>query len=328
LPDSIALIGGETLLGREVRDVFSESSLGSELRLIAADDEESGKLVALDGAAAFLAKLDPDSVEDAEVVVLSGSAKSSREAIAANPSGLVVDLTYLTEDDPDARVRAPQVEGLDYQPDHSGPQVVAHPAAVAIALVLDRLNRLAPVSASVIHIFEPASERGKAGIDELQQQTVGLLAFKDMPKKVFDAQLSFTMLPQYGEAAEVKLHEVEERIERHLATLLDRPEGAPMPSIRLIQSPVFHGYSFSLWIEFEDAPPIPELEEALLGDHMDVRGGDLEPPTNLSVAGQSGIAVGSITPDRNNGNAVWLWMAADNFRLPAETAALIVKEYL
>jgi aspartate-semialdehyde dehydrogenase len=328
MPNSIALIGGETLLGREVRDVFSESSLGSELRLIAADDEETGKLVALDGAAAFLAKLDPDSVGDAEVIVLSGSPKSSREAIAANPSALVVDLTYLTEDDPESRVRAPQVEGLDFQPDHSGPQIVAHPAAVAIALVLDRLHRLAPIAGSVIHIFEPASERGKPGIDELQQQTVGLLAFKDMPKKVFDAQLAFAMLPQLGEKAEAKLHEIEERIERHLATLLDRLEGVPMPSIRLTQSPVFHGYSFSLWVEFEDAPPTPELEEALLGDHLDVRGADLEPPTNLSVAGQSGISVGALTSDRNNGNAVWLWMAADNFRLPAETAALIVQEFV
>jgi len=328
LANSIALIGGETLLGREVREVFSESSLGSELRLIAADDEETGKLVDLDGAAAFLAKLDPDAVGDASVIVLSGSPKSSKEAIAANPSALVVDLTYLSEDDTDARVRAPQVEGFEFQPDHDGPQVVAHPAAIAIALVLDRLNKLSPIAASIIHVFEPASERGKAGIDELQQQTVGLLAFKEMPKKIFDTQLAFAMLPQLGEEAETKLHEVEERIERHLATLLDRMEGVPMPSLRLVQSPVFHGYTFSLWIEFEDAPPTPDLEEALLGDHIDVRGADLEAPNNISVAGQSGISVGAITPDRNNGNAVWLWMAADNFRLSAETAALIVQEYL
>lgn len=328
MANSIALIGGETLLGREVREVFSESSLGSELRLIAADEEETGKLVALDGAATFLSKLDPDAVEDAHVIVLSGSAKSSREAIAANPSALVVDLTYLMEDDPEAHVRAPQAEGLDYQPDHSGPQIVAHPAAVAIALVLDRLSKLAPLSAAVINIFEPSSERGKAGIEELQQQTVSLLAFKEMPKKVFDAQLAFAMLPQFGEEAQTRLHEIEERIERHLATLLDRMDGIPMPSLRLTQSPVFHGYSFSLWIEFEDAPPVPDLEDALAGDHIDVRGADLEPPTNVSIAGQGGIAIGAITPDRNNGNAVWLWMAADNFRLPAETAAMIVQEYL
>ena len=328
MANRIALIGGETLLGREVREVFSESSLGGELRLIAADEDETGKLVALDGAAAFLSKLDPGAVEDVEILVLAGSSKSSREALAANPSAFVVDLTYLMDEDPDARLRAPQAEGLDYQPDHSGPQIVAHPAAVAIALVLDRLSKLAPVSQAVINIYEPSSERGKAGIEELQQQTVSLLAFKEMPKKVFDAQLAFAMLPQFGEEAQTRLNEIEERIERHLATLLDRMDGIPMPSLRLTQSPVFHGYSFSLWIEFEDAPPVPDLEDALAGDHIDVRGADLEPPTNVSIAGQGGIAIGAITPDRNNGNAIWLWMAADNFRLPAETAAMIVQEYL
>jgi hypothetical protein len=32
-----------------------------------------------------------------------------------------------------------------------------------------------------------------------------------------------------------------------------------MPSLRLIQAPVFHGYSFSLWVEFESAPDLSRL---------------------------------------------------------------------
>ena len=331
MANSITLIGGDTLLGREVREVFGESSLGGELRLIAADEAETGKLTEIDGAIAFLAKLDPETVEDAAVVVLAGTAKSSRDAMAANPAGLVIDLTYETEDDPEARVRAPQVESPEYEADHSGPQVVAHPAATAIAMVLDRLNRTFPIASSIVHIFEPASERGRAGIEELQQQTVSLLAFKEMPKKVFDTQASFAMLAQLGENAATKLHEVEERIERHLATLLDRIDSGssaapPMPSLKLIQAPVFHGYSMSVWIEFDEAPPAPEIEEALAGDFVDVRGAELEAPTNVGVAGQSGVTVGAISPDRNNGNAVWLWMVADNFRLAAESAAMIARE--
>ena len=326
MTQTISLIGGDTLLGREVREVFGESSMGAQLRLVAADAAETGRLTEIDGAAAFLARLDPDAVEDAAVVVLAGTPKSSREAMAANPSGLIVDLTYVTEDDPDARVRAPQAEGPDYEPEHSGPQVVAHPAATAIAIVLRRLHASYPLANAIVHVFEPASERGRAGIEELQQQTVSLLAFKDMPKKVFDAQLSFAMLAQLGEEAETKLHEVEERIERHLSILLDRTEGAPMPSLRLIQSPVFHGYSFSLWLEFEEAPPVDEIEEALGGDLIEVRTCDLEAPNNVSIVGQGGVSVGAIAPDRNNGNAIWMWMAADNFRLAAESAAMIVRE--
>jgi aspartate-semialdehyde dehydrogenase len=333
LGDTIVLVGGETLLGREVRDVLSESSLGQQLRLLATEPEETGKLTEIDGAASFLARLEPDALENAAVIILAGSRDSSVKALEAHPSGTVIDLTYATEDDPEARVRSPLAERGDAEtdipaPDGAGKWIAAHPAATAIAIVLERLHRAWPISQAIVHTFEPASERGKAGIDELQQQTVNLFSFQPLPKKVFDAQVSFNMLARWGDEAGERLEDVEERIERHLATLLDRTGGVPMPSLRLIHSPVFHGYSFSLWIEFEDAPGPSEVEMALSGDPVDLREGGLEPPHNVGVAGQQGVAIGAITPDRNNGNAVWLWMAADNLRLAAETAALIAREAL
>ena len=329
MAEIIALVGGETLLGREVRDVFGESVLGEQLRLLASDDDESPRIADIGGTPAILNKLDPEEVEDAAVVILAGTPESSRLALESNPSGVIIDLTGAVEEDPQARVRAPQVESGDFRAEHDGPQVAAHPAAVAIALVLSRIHPAFPVARSIVHIFEPASERGKSGIDELQKQTVSLLSFQQMPKDVFAAQLSFNMLAKLGDESAVQLHDVEDRIDRHLATLLERAEtGVPMPSIRLAQAPVFHGYSISFWVEFEDAPDVNAIEEVLSGDWIDVRSGDLEPPDNAGIAGQSGISVGAITPDRNDGNAVWLWLAADNLRLTAETAALLAQEVL
>ncbi len=331
MSEIIALVGSETLLGREVRDVFGESALGEQVRLlasdVAADDDESVRIAEVGGAPAILTNLDPAEVEDAAVVILAGTPESSRLALETNPTGVIIDLTGASEEDPQARVRAPQVENGEYRADHDGPQIAAHPAALAIALVLCRLNPAFPIARSIVHIFEPASERGKSGIDELQKQTVSLLSFQQIPKDVFAAQLSFNMLAKLGEEAKVQLHDVEDRIDRHLATLLERAAtGVPMPSIRLTQAPVFHGYSLSFWIEFEDAPDVISLEETLSGDWIDVRSADLEPPDNAGIAGQSGISVGAVTPDRNDGNAVWLWVAADNLRLTAETAALIARE--
>jgi aspartate-semialdehyde dehydrogenase len=327
LADFIALVGSETLLGREIREVFSESSLGEQLRLLSGDAEESTRITVIGDEPAILSRLDPEEVEDAAVVILAGSAESSKTVLEASPSGVIIDLTGATEEDPDARVRAPQVEGADYRPDRDGPQIAAQPAALAVALILTRIHRSFAIARSIVHVFEPASERGKSGIDELQKQAVSLLSFQQMPKEVFGAQISFNMLGKLGEDSAVQLTDVEDRIDRHLATLLERADtGTPMPSIRVSQAPVFHGYSFSFWIEFEDAPEVNSIEEALMGDWMDVRGADLEPPDNVGVAGQSGVTVGAITPDRNDGNAVWLWAAADNLRLTAETAALIARE--
>jgi aspartate-semialdehyde dehydrogenase len=326
LAETIAIVGGETLLGRELRDVLGETALGRNVRLVAAAEEETGTLTEIAGSAAFLAKLDPDAVEDADALILAGTLASSKIALEANPQGLVIDLTFAAEDNPEARIRAPQVEGADYELDHTGPQIVAHPAATAIAMVLRRLNANYPIARAIVHIFEPASEAGTAGIEELQQQTVNLLSFQPVPKKVFDAQLAYAMLAQLGSEAPVPLAEVEDRIERHLASLLERLEGLPMPSLRLIQAPVFHGFSFSFWIEFEDAPAASDIEDAMNHDSFDVRAGDLEAPNNVGIAGQSGIAVGAISPDRNNGNAFWIWAAVDNLRLAAESAAMIAAE--
>ena len=139
------------------------------------------------------------------------------------------------------------------------------------------------------------------------------------------------MVSKLGEDALPQLSSIEERIEKHLATLLDRAGldhggGIPMPSLRVIQAPVFHGYSVSFWIEFEESPSVPDLEETLTSAGIDVRGDGVEPPDNIGIAGQSGVAVGSISADRNNGDAVWIWMVADNLRLSAENAALLVQE--
>ena len=137
------------------------------------------------------------------------------------------------------------------------------------------------------------------------------------------------MLAKYGQEAPVALDESELRIERHLATLLGLPgdgEGAPMPSLRLIQAPVFHGYSFSAWVEFEENPGVEALENGLAIPPVDVRPGELDPPNNVGQAGQSGISIGAIAPDRNQPEACWFWLTADNLRLAAENAVMVARQ--
>jgi len=168
-------------------------------------------------------------------------------------------------------------------------------------------------------------------VEELQQQVAALLSFQKLPKAVFDAQLAFSLLARYGEDACAPLERTELRIERHLATLLALPgegAGAPMPSLRLVQAPVFHGYSFSAWVEFHGRPGLQALESRLACEWIDVRGADFEPPNNVGHAGQDGIAVGAIAEDRNQPGAWWFWLVADNLRLPAANAVTVARQLL
>jgi aspartate-semialdehyde dehydrogenase len=278
--------------------------------------------------------LNPENLSGARAIFLAGSPAASQkvlEFVGDPPDAAIIDLSYAAEERPDARLRAPLVES-ESDADESAEtavHVIAHPAAVALALFLRRLHANDPIRRSIIHIFVPASEHGAPGVDELQQQTVSLLSFKSMPKAIFDAQLSFNLLARYGEAAPAPLEEFELRIERHLATLLDLPgegEGVPMPSLRVVQAPVFHGYSFSAWVQFDGNPGVEALESSLAFAAIDVRGAELEPPTNVGQAGQSGISVGAITPDRNDPEACWFWLVADNLRLSAENAVAVARQ--
>lgn len=326
MADTIALVGSETLLGREIREVFGGLELGERLRLVADNGNESGKLTAIGEEPAFLANLTQDALEDAAIVILAGSAEAAHEAEKVNPGAALIDLTGALEDSPAARVRAPLAEGGDYKADDLSCSIVAHPAAVAIAMLLRQLNTAYSVRRSVVQVFEPASERGSAALEELQQQVVSMLSFKPVPKAVFGTQVAFSMISKLGDETAPQLATVEERIEKHLATLLDRAGDIPMPSLRVIQAPVFHGYTMSCWLEFDNAPSPLEVEETLAAGNIDVRGEDMEPPDNIGVAGQTGIAVGSIAADRNNGDAIWIWLAADNLRLTAENAARLAQD--
>ena len=208
----ISIIGSETLLGRELRESLGEHGFSKTLQLIGAQDELA--ITEEAGEPAVITPLDADRLQGSELIFCAGTVESTRKAFElAGDKPTFIDLTYGLEDVPEARLRAPMVDATEVV---SRVHVVAHPAATAAALVLSNLPHAA--RHSIVQIFEPASERGQAGILELQNQTTSLLSFRQMEKKIFDAQLGFNMLARYGEDAPEQLQTVEQRIDRHLAT--------------------------------------------------------------------------------------------------------------
>lgn len=331
---SIAIVGGETLAGKEIHELLEARKLDAEL-IASPEPENATILTRSKDEPVVMQPFQAADLSAARILILAADPETSRAAYEkirdAKPGPVAIDVGGALEDLAESRLRAPMVEAPGFQAEaqvHAFKvHTIAHPAAIAIALLLTHLEKARKIRRAVIEIFEPVSERGKAGIDELQKQTVALLSFKPLPKEIFDAQAAFSMLSQYGAEAPQSLEEIELKIGRHLASLLG-PSGAPMPSLRLIHAPVFHGYSISAWVEFEENPGMDGIFQALGSAHIDVRTRDHEPPTNVGVAGQSGITVGSIAQDRNQPRAWWFWMAADNLQIMAESAAEVVSEFL
>ncbi|MCC6265860.1 MAG: hypothetical protein IT169_19985 [Bryobacterales bacterium] len=324
MKNSFAVVGGSTLLGRELREVFEALPGVVSLSLIDAEEGEAVGLVEDAGEAVMVSPLDEESLAAATVVLLAGGVASSRRAwemLAARPARpFVVDLSGSLAAVPGAQLRAPSVEPMAFEVNPDAVQVIAHPATVALALLFRRALAVGVVNAAVVNCFLPASEQGNPGLDELHQQTVSLFAFQEMPKTVFGEQLAFNLAPVWGEEASAgRLRDVENTIREELPRIL--PAASAMAiSLRVVQAPVFHSLSFSVWFSGPAAADTAALAQSLRGELVDVWNAENGAPNNVSTVGDAGISVGDIRADGARRDACWLWMTADNLRLRATSA--------
>ena len=116
-----------------------------------------------------------------------------------------------------------------------------------MALLLARLQKVAPVQLASAVIGQPASEYGRRGMDELHDQTVNLLSFQQMPNAVFGTQAAFNLFAQPVEGAHPSLQEIESRIVRHFRS--HRAGEVSAPAMLLVQAPVFHGYTIAMFVQ-------------------------------------------------------------------------------
>lgn len=319
----LAIVGPSSLKGKELAEVLPESSLGAaEVRLL--DDEESlGQLESVGDEMTFVQAVAADNFQGTDVAFFAADPKFSKKTLplATRSGSAVVDLSYGLEGESDVSIRAPWIDRelaeaapMTLQP---GPVVVAHPAAIVLALLMLRMQKVAKTKAAVVTIFEPASERGRKGLDELHQQTVSILSFQSVPKEVFDAQVAFNVLAKFGAASTPTLESTEKKIIEHFKKTVR--EHVPVPSLVLLHASVFHGHAFSLYLETEEPIEVSELAKALAGEHVEVVKAGEDSPNNVDVAGQDDIIV-ALRADAQKKNAIWIWAAADNLRVTALNA--------
>jgi len=321
----IAIAGASTLVGRELKEALSESPLAAANFILLDEDTALGQLDQVGDEITFVRAIGVDAFEHVDFTFFSGSEdltrKHWREALRAGST--VLDLSGALDQETGVLIRAPWLGADTSAPDLFTPAVVpAHPAALALALLIDRLQQTAPIRFAAATVLEPASEFGRAAMDELHQQTVSLLSFQGLPRAIYDAQIAYNLLTGLGESATVSLGAAEARIRRHYEALAG--PSWPKLALQVVHAPVFHGHAFSIAIDLERPVPIPALEEALSGDHIDLVLEDTDSPSNLAATGQNDVLV-RLRPEPGSGNngetsRLWLWAASDNLRVNAHNA--------
>jgi aspartate-semialdehyde dehydrogenase len=328
----IGIVGASSLMGKELVDVLSDSSLAASDLVLLDDEALTGTMTSAGDEAAFIQKLDASSFDGMDFVFFCGSqAIAKAHWQVAHKAGVsIVDLTYALEGMKDVQIWAPWVEeaieSCKRTPDIRVPAVVvAHPASVMMGMIAARLKGLG-IEKMAATIMEPASEYGIAAMDELQQQTVNLLSFQALPKEQYDAQVTFNLLPGTGEAAKIDFAATERRI----LSQYERLSGGNLAelALQLVLAPVFHGYTASVIVDLSEPTTVLDVEGSLMGVHVDVVASAGDPPSNLSAAGQENILMRVRAGNSANTRLV-LWVAADNLKqhaLHAVACALEMKK--
>ena len=342
----IAVVGASSLLGKELLNVLEEHHFPFSRLVTFADEEGELELPILDlregpktsalgenvAASeldfAFIAGragqipsfLDPAQISD-EVgpacFVIDLSAAVPGEEVAEAPIPLlrkVVSVPFLDRCFPVGRTE----EGGT-----SRVYVSARPATIVISSLLLRLAARFPLKSAVAHVFASVSEIGSHGIEELQKQTVNLLSFQKIPRKVFGAQLAFNLLSRPGGTGGSELLALENRLRKQLREYLQGR--VPLPALRLFQVPVFHSLAVSLFVETVQRAAPERVGEALHGGRVELRRRSQDSPTPVEAAGSDKILVDSVRADPDHPTGLWIWAVADNLRLAAVNAVEVAE---
>ncbi|HEV2322773.1 MAG TPA: Asd/ArgC dimerization domain-containing protein [Terracidiphilus sp.] len=321
----IAIAGASSLLGRELKDALSDSPLAAANFALLDEEDTQGQLDQVGDEVTFIQVIGEEAFERADFTFFCGSEdltrKYWRQALRAGSS--VLDLSGALDQESGVLVRAPWLGADEASADLFTPAVVpAHPAALVLALLMERLRAAVPVRSAAVTLLAPASEFGKGAMDELHQQTVSLLSFQSLPRAEYDAQAAYNLLCGMGESAKADLNTVAARVRRHYDALTGK-RGLAL-ALQVIHAPVFHGHTFSIALELERPLEMAAMEEALGGEHVDLVMEDTDSPSNLAATGQNDVLVRLRAEPEAGGRAAatrfWLWAASDNLRLWAQNA--------
>ena len=322
----IVIAGASSLLGVELKSLLEESRFAAaDFRLV---DEEiaAGTLTEAGGEPAVIQPVEEGSFDRARFVFFTGSGEFTRRNLpgAERSGATVVDLSGGIAADAKTVAWFPKLDvllGREFKK-NAGAYVIPSAAATSVAALALALSKSGVRRIAAI-CFQPVSEAGRAGIEELETQTGQLLSFQGVGQPVFDTQVAFNMLDRFGPGSTQKLGAIRERVRAETKACLGKK--VVVPSIQVVHAPVFYGSTFSAWAELDpgaDAEKIADgCREAgfVLTEESDAG------TSNVSAAGEKVIQLAKPEADPSQPGTWWFWGAADNIRLPAANAVKLAE---
>ena len=311
---AIAIVHPMNLLGKELRESLDRlPGFRGDVRLLSSREGEIGTLTEVAGAASLVTAYEPEKLTGVSIAFFCGAMTDNRPILADLPADTTAILLSLDATVEDGH---PVVGGVNT--DTAGGHRVLlspHPGVVLLSSLLHALRDLGPEGAAAT-LIQPASMRDEAGIEELFEQTRQIVAMTGRTATpVFGAQLAFNVLPTPLPA---------DPVAAQLHAVLDGP-ASPAVALQILQGPVFHSVSASLYLRCQQNASAQTIRKALASNlHLEAAGKPrLLGPADAAASDK--ILYGNIRKDEAGGG-FWLWAVMDNLTRGGALNAIDIAE--
>src|ERR671916_772270 len=329
----IAVVGATGNVGREILNILAERQFPADEVAAVASPRSTGDVIDFGDSGQELRVKNIEHFDFAGydiALFAAGSEVSKTYAPTAAAAGCtVIDNSSLYRMDPDVPLIVPEVnpQAID---GYRKRNIIANPncSTAQLVVALKPLHDAATIKRVVVATYQSVSGAGKAGMDELFEQSRNIFVGEPNEPVKFPKQIAFNVIPHAGDFLDDGSTTEEWKMVVETKKILDP---AIKVSATCVRVPVFVGHSEAVNIEFENEISAAEaraiLREApgiMLVDKQE-DGGYVTP---VECVGDYATFVSRVREDPTVDNGLSLWCVSDNLRKGAALNAVQIAELL
>ncbi|MXO73913.1 aspartate-semialdehyde dehydrogenase [Altererythrobacter aerius] len=329
----VAVVGATGNVGREMLAVLAEREFPIDELAAVASSRSVGTEVEFGDTGKMLKCRNIDHFDFAGwdiALFAAGSGPAKEHAPRAAAAGcVVIDNSSLYRMDPDVPLIVPEVNP-DAIDGYSARNIIANPncSTAQMVVALKPLHDAAGIKRVVVSTYQSTSGAGKAGMDELFQQSRAIFVGDQVEVQKFTKQIAFNVIPHIDSFLDDGSTKEEWKMVVETKKILDPKIKVTATCVRV---PVFVGHSESINIEFErelgaeqamdilrEAPGVMLIDKREDGGYV----------TPIECVGDGATYVSRVRDDPTVENGLNIWCVSDNLRKGAALNAVQIAELL
>ncbi|HWK41176.1 MAG TPA: aspartate-semialdehyde dehydrogenase [Croceibacterium sp.] len=329
----VAVVGATGNVGREMLAILAEREFPMDEVAAVASPRSTGTEIELGDTGKMLKCRNIEHFDFTGwdiALFAAGSGPAKEYAPKAAAAGcVVIDNSSLYRMDPDVPLIVPEVNP-DAIDDYKKRNIIANPncSTAQLVVALKPLHDAAGIKRVVVSTYQSVSGAGKAGMDELFEQSRAIFVGDPVEPSKFTKQIAFNVIPHIDVFLDDGSTKEEWKMVVETKKILD-------PKIKVnatcVRVPVFVGHSESINLEFERELSAEQAQDILreapgvmLVDKRE-DGGYVTP---IESAGDGATYVSRVREDPTVENGLSLWCVSDNLRKGAALNAVQIAELL